>query len=81
LLGLATAWVPAGKLAHWAFPAFLLELLVAFVLGNSVLPLQAIGPLSGLTPLLGYGPLGAGFGLKPAPVLLCLACLSAPARG
>jgi Kef-type K+ transport system membrane component KefB len=118
LLGLATARLTAGRLARWAVPAIVLELVVGFVLGNTVLPFQAIEPLSGLTelgvltlffqvglevrgdllasrrhtilrlvalscltPLLAYWPLVGGFGLQPAPALLCLACLSATGTG
>jgi Kef-type K+ transport system membrane component KefB len=99
-------------------PAIVVELLVGFSLGNTVLPFRAIEPLSGLTelgvltlffqvglevrgdllasrrhtilrlvalscltPMLAYGPLVAGFGLQPAPALLCLACLSATGTG
>jgi Kef-type K+ transport system membrane component KefB len=99
-------------------PAIVVELLVGFSLGNSLLPFEAIAPLSGLTelgvltlffqvglevrgdllasrrhtilrlvalsflsPLLAYAPLVAGFGLKPAQALLCLACLSATGTG
>jgi Kef-type K+ transport system membrane component KefB len=99
-------------------PAIVVELLVGFALGNSLLPFEAIAPLSGLTelgvltlffqvglevrgdllasrrhtilrlvalsflsPLLAYAPLVAGFGLKPAEALLCLACLSATGTG
>lgn len=99
-------------------PAIVVELLVGFALGNSLLPFKAIAPLSGLTelgvltlffqvglevrgdllasrrhtilrlvalsflsPLLAYAPLVAGFGLKPAQALLCLACLSATGTG
>jgi Kef-type K+ transport system membrane component KefB len=51
LIGLATARLTAGKLAHWAVPAIVVELLVGFALGNSVLPFKAIEPLSGLTEL------------------------------
>ena len=51
LLGLATARLTAGRLARWAVPAIVLELVVGFVLGNTVLPFQAIEPLSGLTEL------------------------------
>ena len=118
LIGLAAARLTAGTLARWAVPAIVVELLVGFALGNSVLSFSAIEPLSGLTelgvltlffqvglevrgdllasrrttilrlvalscltPLLAYGPLVAGFGLQPAPALLCLACLSATGTG
>ena len=40
-----------GKLARLAIPAIVVELLIGFLLGNSVLPYEAIAPLSGLTEL------------------------------
>ena len=40
-----------GKLARLAVPAIVVELLIGFLLGNSVLPYEAIAPLSGLTEL------------------------------
>jgi Kef-type K+ transport system membrane component KefB len=51
LIGLAAARLTAGRLARWAIPAIVVELFVGFVLGNSVLPFEAIAPLSGLTEL------------------------------
>ena len=51
LIGLAAARLTAGRLTRWAVPAIVVELLVGFGLGNSVLPFQAIEPLSGLTEL------------------------------
>ena len=51
LVGLALARLSAGKLARWAVPAIVVELLIGFGLGNSVLPFDAIKPLSGLTEL------------------------------
>lgn len=118
LLGIALARITAGRLARWAVPAILLELAVGVLLGNSVLPLQAITPLEGLAqlgvlalffrvglevrgdllasrrgaiirslaisalaPLLAYWPLRQGFGMEPAPALLCLAVLSATGTG
>ena len=51
LIGLALARLTAGKLVHWAVPAIVVELFVGFALGNSVLPFEAIAPLSGLTEL------------------------------
>ena len=51
LVGLALARLSAGRLASWAVPAIVVELLIGFVLGNSVLPFDAIKPLSGLTEL------------------------------
>jgi Kef-type K+ transport system membrane component KefB len=51
LIGLAAARLTAGKLARWAVPAIVVELLVGFVLGNTVLPFSRIEPLAGLTEL------------------------------
>jgi Kef-type K+ transport system membrane component KefB len=51
LAGLALARLSAGTLARWAVPAILVELLVGFLLGNSVLPFPQVAPLSGLTEL------------------------------
>jgi Kef-type K+ transport system membrane component KefB len=51
LAGLAIARLSAGRLARWAVPAILVELLVGFVLGNTVLPFEAVAPISGLTEL------------------------------
>ena len=50
-MGLALARLSAGQLARWAVPAIVVELVIGFVLGNSVLPFAAIQPLSGLTEL------------------------------
>ena len=51
LIGLAIARILAGGLARWAVPAIVVELVMGFVLGNSVLPYSAVEPLSGLTEL------------------------------
>lgn len=51
LTGLVLARISAGRLARWAVPAILVELVVGFLLGNSVLPFSAIAPLGGLTEL------------------------------
>lgn len=51
LLGVALARITAGRLARWAVPAILLELLIGVLLGNTVLPLAAIAPLEGLAQL------------------------------
>lgn len=51
LTGVVIARFSAGRLARWAVPGIVLELLVGFALGNSVLPFEAIEPLSGLTEL------------------------------
>jgi Kef-type K+ transport system membrane component KefB len=51
LAGVLIARLSAGHLARWAVPAIVLELLVGVVLGNTILPFDAIAPLSGLTEL------------------------------
>ena len=51
LTGLALARLSAGRLARWAVPAILVELLMGFLLGNSVLPFERVAPLGGLTEL------------------------------
>jgi Kef-type K+ transport system membrane component KefB len=51
LLGLAIAQLMAGRLARWAVPAIVVELAMGFLLGNTLLPFEAIRPLSGLTEL------------------------------
>lgn len=51
LLGVGLARISAGRLARWAVPAILLELLVGFGLGNTLLPLRTIAPLEGLAQL------------------------------
>ncbi|WP_094510864.1 cation:proton antiporter [Synechococcus sp. MW101C3] len=51
LTGVLIARVSAGRLVAWAVPAIVLELLVGFILGNTVLPFEAIKPLSGITEL------------------------------
>ena len=51
LLGLAIARLMAGRLARWAVPAIVVELAIGFLLGNTLLPFEAIRPLSGLTEL------------------------------
>ena len=51
MIGLLIARLLAGRLAGWAVPAIVLELLVGFVLGNTLLPFPSIAPLSGLTEL------------------------------
>ncbi|MFM8966722.1 MAG: hypothetical protein ACKOGI_01920, partial [Vulcanococcus sp.] len=45
LLGVALARISAARLARWAVPAILLELVVGAVLGNTLLPPSAIVPL------------------------------------
>lgn len=51
LVGAAVARLTADRLSRWAVPAIVLELLVGFVLGNSVLPFSQIQPLAGITEL------------------------------
>ena len=51
LTGVALARLSAGRLARWAVPAILVELLVGFLLGNSVLPYERVAPLGGITEL------------------------------
>ncbi len=51
MVGVLVARISAGRLARWAVPAIVLELLVGFVLGNTVLPFSRIQPLSGLMEL------------------------------
>jgi Kef-type K+ transport system membrane component KefB len=51
LVGAALARLSARRLQRWAVPAIVLELLVGFVLGNTVLPYGRIEPLAGLTEL------------------------------
>ena len=51
LVGVLCARLAAGPLARWAVPAILLELGLGFLLGNTVLPFEAVAPLEGLTQL------------------------------
>jgi Kef-type K+ transport system membrane component KefB len=51
MVGLAIARLSAGTLARWAVPVILVELLVGFLLGNTVLPFREVAPLTGLTEL------------------------------
>ncbi len=51
MIGLLIARLVAGRLARWAVPAIVLELLIGFALGNTVLPFASIAPLSGITEL------------------------------
>jgi Kef-type K+ transport system membrane component KefB len=51
LLGMAISRLMAGKLARWAVPVIVVELVVGFLLGNTLLSFEAIEPLSGLTEL------------------------------
>ena len=77
LVGVALARVSARHLARWAVPAIVLELLVGFVLGNSVLPYERLQPLTGLTELgvltlffqVGLEVQGGLLGARPLAVL------------
>lgn len=51
LMGVLLARLSAGWMARWAVPAIVLELAMGFILGNTVVPFQAMAPLSGLTEL------------------------------
>jgi Kef-type K+ transport system membrane component KefB len=51
LIGVLVARLSAGRLRSWAVPAIVLELLVGFLLGNTVLPFERVAPLSGITEL------------------------------
>ena len=51
LIGVLVARLSAGRLRNWAVPAIVLELLVGFLLGNTILPFERVAPLSGLTEL------------------------------
>lgn len=51
LMGVLLARLSEGWMARWAVPAIVLELVMGFVLGNSLVPFQAMAPLSGLTEL------------------------------
>lgn len=44
LFGVLLARLTATRLARWAVPAIVLELVVGVVLGNSVLPYDRIAP-------------------------------------
>lgn len=51
LVGAALARLTAQHLSRWAVPAIVLELLMGFLLGNSILPFSSIEALSGITEL------------------------------
>jgi len=51
LISLGATRVLGARLARWAIPALVIELLIGFALGNTVLPFAAIQPLSGITEL------------------------------
>ncbi|MGB5136572.1 MAG: cation:proton antiporter [Prochlorococcaceae cyanobacterium] len=77
LAGALMARLTASRLARWAVPSIVLELLVGFVLGNTVLPFDRIEPLSGITELgvlmlffqVGMEVRGGLLGSRPAAVL------------
>jgi Kef-type K+ transport system membrane component KefB len=77
LVGVVVARITAHRLARWAVPAIVLELLVGFLLGNTLLPFERIQPLSGLTELgvltlffqVGLEVRGGLLGSRPAAVL------------
>ncbi|MFY8147817.1 MAG: cation:proton antiporter [Prochlorococcaceae cyanobacterium] len=51
LTGAAVARFSANRLNRWAVPAIVIELLLGFALGNTVLPFDRIKPLAGITEL------------------------------
>ncbi|MFM8525621.1 MAG: cation:proton antiporter [Cyanobacteriota bacterium] len=51
MVGVLAARITAGRLSRWAVPAIVLELLVGFAIGNSLLPFDRLQPLSGLMEL------------------------------
>lgn len=51
LVGVLVARLTAGRLQRWAVPAIVLELLVGFLIGNTLLPFERLQPLSGLMEL------------------------------
>lgn len=77
LVGVLLARLTASRLARWAVPAIVLELLVGVLLGNTVLPYARIAPLAGLTELgvlslffqVGLEVRGGLLGARPSAVL------------
>ena len=77
LVGVLLARLTASRLARWAVPAIVLELLVGVLLGNTLLPYSRIAPLAGLTELgvlslffqVGLEVRGGLLGSRPATVL------------
>ncbi len=51
LMGVLLARLSEGWMARLAVPAIVLELVMGFILGNTVVPFKAMAPLSGLTEL------------------------------
>lgn len=51
MVGVLVARLSAGHLQRWAVPAIVLELVLGFLIGNTVLPFERLKPLSGLMEL------------------------------
>ena len=81
LVALLLARLGGRRLRRWAIPGIVLELLLGFGLGNSVLPFAAIAPLAGLTELgvltlfflVGLEVRGGLLGSRPLTVLRTVA--------
>lgn len=77
LVGALVARLTATRLERWAVPAIVLELLVGFLLGNTLVPFGRIQALSGITELgvltlffqVGLEVRGGLLGSRPAAVL------------
>ena len=77
LVGAFVARLTATRLERWAVPAIVLELLVGFLLGNTLVPFSRIQALSGITELgvltlffqVGLEVRGGLLGSRPAAVL------------
>ena len=77
LVGALVARLTATRLERWAVPAIVLELLVGFLLGNTLVPFSRIQALSGITELgvltlffqVGLEVRGGLLGSRPAAVL------------
>ena len=80
-VALLLARLGSRRLRRWAIPGIVLELLLGFGLGNSVLPFAAIAPLAGLTELgvltlfflVGLEVRGGLLGSRPLTVLRTVA--------
>ena len=76
-MGALVARLTATRLERWAVPAIVLELLVGFLLGNTLVPFSRIQALSGITELgvltlffqVGLEVRGGLLGSRPAAVL------------
>jgi hypothetical protein len=66
LTGVVLARVMARRLVAWAVPAIVLKLEVGFLLGSTLLPFEAIRPLSGITELGVLTKLLCGLGITAA---------------